>query len=144
VALMRMLRLIKRSLPATIEPAQHYLLHMVCSAGRVRLSELAAQVQLDLSTVSRHARALEAAGYLERTADPADRRSVVLSLTDAGRKVLDDTFARRRAILDAALQDWSADDVGTLRQLLDRLASGLERQALGATEPRHVTTGGDT
>ncbi len=126
---MRTLRLVKRA-PTAIEPALQYVLYTVDCSGRIRLSDLAAQVQLDVSTVSRHARALELAGYLERAVDPGDRRAVFLSLTTAGRKVLDDTFAARRASLDAVLTDWSEEDLRALQRLVARLAADLEtRQA---------------
>ena len=129
VALMRMFRLIKRRQSQAIEPALQYLLYTVACGSPLRLSDLASQVQLDLSTVSRHVRALEDAGCLERTTDPGDRRAAFLSLTDAGRKVLDDTFARRRESLDAALTGWSADDLRTFERLLNRLADDLETKA---------------
>jgi DNA-binding MarR family transcriptional regulator len=139
VALMRMIRLLKRAQPTGIEPALQYVLYTVNCAGPLRLSDLAGQVQLDVSTVSRHARALETAGYLQRTADPDDRRAAHLSVTNAGRKVLDDAFARRRAILDTALTDWPADDLHTLERLLNQLADDLEHQSPRA--PDHPGSG---
>jgi DNA-binding MarR family transcriptional regulator len=132
VALMRMIRLIKRTPSTAIEPALQYVLYIVNCAGPLRLSDLAEQVQLDVSTVSRHARALETSGYLHRTVDPVDRRAAQLSVTPAGRQVLDDAFARRRAALDAALADWPQDDLHTLERLLNQLADDLEHQATGA------------
>ncbi|MEQ7006492.1 MarR family transcriptional regulator [Actinopolymorpha sp. B17G11] len=129
VALMRMIRLIKRTQPTAIEPALQYVLYTVNCAGPLRLSDLAEQVQLDVSTVSRHARALETSGYLQRTVDPDDRRAAHLSVTNAGRQVLDDAFARRRANLDAALADWPEGDLHTLERLLNRLADDLEHQS---------------
>jgi DNA-binding MarR family transcriptional regulator len=129
VALMRMIRLIKRPHATGVEPALQYLLYTVNCAGPLRLSDLAGMVQLDISTVSRHVRALEEAGCLERATDPGDRRAAYLSLTASGRKVLDDTFARRRATLDAALSGWSSDDLSTLERLLNKLADNLETEA---------------
>jgi DNA-binding MarR family transcriptional regulator len=126
---MRMIRMVKRPHATGIEPALQYLLYTVNCAGPLRLSDLASQVQLDVSTVSRHVRALEEAGCLERATDPGDRRAAFLSLTASGRKVLDDTFARRRAALDAALAGWSSDDLGTLERLLNKLADDLESAA---------------
>lgn len=135
VALMRMIRLVKRPHATGIEPALQYLLYTVNCAGPLRLSDLASQVQLDISTVSRHVRALEDAGCLERATDPGDRRAAFLSLTDSGRKVLDETFARRRATLDAALASWSGDDLSTLERLLNKLADDLESGAPKPPQP---------
>ncbi|WP_020577184.1 MarR family winged helix-turn-helix transcriptional regulator [Actinopolymorpha alba] len=128
VTLMRMLRLIKRAHDAPIEPALQYVLYNVNCTGPLRLSDLAAQVQLDISTVSRHVRALEVSGHLERAADPADKRAALLSVTESGRKVLHDTFARRRAVLSTALSAWPEADLNTLEHLLNRLADDLETE----------------
>jgi DNA-binding MarR family transcriptional regulator len=141
---MRMIRLVKRPQPAGIEPSLQYVLYTVNCAGPLRLSDLAAHVQLDVSTVSRHARALETSGYLQRTADPDDRRAAQLSVTRAGRQVLDDAFARRRAILDAALTDWPADDLHTLERLLNQLADDLEHRSVRGPDPGRCGDAGDS
>jgi DNA-binding MarR family transcriptional regulator len=128
VALMRLVRLVKRGNDAPIEPALHYVLHTVACSGPTRLSDLAGQVQLDVSTVSRHVRALETSGYLERASDPDDRRAALVSVTETGNRVLEEAAARRRARLDAVLAQWPADDVHTLERLLDQLAKDLEAE----------------
>ncbi|GAA2755758.1 MarR family transcriptional regulator [Actinopolymorpha rutila] len=128
VALMRLVRLVKRGNDAPIEPALHYVLHTVACSGPTRLSDLAGQVQLDVSTVSRHVRALETSGYLGRASDPDDRRAALVSVTEIGNRVLEEAAARRRARLDAVLSQWPADDVHTLERLLDQLAKDLEAE----------------
>ncbi|MFD2079247.1 MarR family winged helix-turn-helix transcriptional regulator [Actinopolymorpha cephalotaxi] len=128
VALMRLVRLVKRGNDAPIEPALHYVLHTVACSGPTRLSDLAGQVQLDVSTVSRHVRALETSGYLGRVTDPDDRRAALVSVTEVGNRVLEEAAARRRARIDAVLSQWPADDVHTLERLLDQLAKDLEAE----------------
>ena len=60
-------------------------------------------------------------GWLERSPDPADKRSRILRLTPAGRTRLDELFRRTTQLLAERLADWSDDEVGRLTQLMTRL-----------------------
>jgi DNA-binding MarR family transcriptional regulator len=92
----------------------------------VRPSDIAADLGLDASTVSRHLRTLEQLGLVERTDDPDDRRAQRLALSDRGHEVLDRAIAQRQAVVAAALADWSEADRRSLERLLVRLADDLE------------------
>lgn len=91
--------------------------------GPVRLSALAGDLDVDLSTASRQVRNLEQAGYLLRTPDPDDGRASVLSLTAEGVDVLKRIRATRHALVAESLSDWPDDDVAELARLLERLSS---------------------
>jgi DNA-binding MarR family transcriptional regulator len=71
---------------------------------------------------SRELRALEANGYVERTTDGTDRRSVVVSINPKGT----DAYLRLRdaAVTAAgtALAGWSSEELGKLARLLARMA----------------------
>jgi DNA-binding MarR family transcriptional regulator len=92
-----------------------------------RLSDLAAQAGLDHSTVSRHVKRLEEAGYLARTPDRADRRAFRLELTGPGRSFLDTAIRARAAIVHDAMAEFSNEDRRLLAELVGRLASVLEQ-----------------
>ncbi len=55
--------------------------------GSLAQQELAARLRLDKSTVSRLVAGLEDRGLVVRERDPANRRIVQLSITDAGRRL---------------------------------------------------------
>lgn len=91
---------------ARIHPAQRALLAALASDGEsMRPSELAARLGVSAASISDSIRAMEAKGWLKRTADPDDARARRLSLTDSG------------AALIAELQH----NDGGLSQLLDAL-----------------------
>jgi DNA-binding MarR family transcriptional regulator len=90
--------------------------------GPVRLSALAADLDVDLSTASRQVRTLEQSGLLRRSNDPHDGRAVVLELTDEGLETLKRTRATRHALVAERLEEWSDRDVADLARLLQRLA----------------------
>jgi DNA-binding MarR family transcriptional regulator len=93
--------------------------------GTLRLSDLAGHLCLDVSTVSRHARALEERGYVARADDPTDGRAVRLTLAEPGRAVLEAAFRNRQAWLDRSLADWTPAERHDLAVQLDRLADAL-------------------
>lgn len=55
----------------------------------VSVGDITRKVDMEKSRVSRAAQRLEAAGLVHKTAHPADGRLVALSLTDSGRKMMD-------------------------------------------------------
>ena len=89
--------------------------------GPMRVSDVAHALGIDLSVASRQVAALIAAGYVEREADPDDRRASFVSLTDAGRKVLRESHRRMVHAFSAALDGWSDEDVAALSSGLARL-----------------------
>ena len=93
--------------------------------GTLRLSDLAGQLCLDVSTVSRQARALEDRGYVARADDPTDGRAVRLTLAEPGRAVLETAFRNRQAWLDRSLADWSPAERSDLAEQLTKLADAL-------------------
>jgi DNA-binding MarR family transcriptional regulator len=90
--------------------------------GPVRLSALATDLDVDLSTASRQVRTLEQSGLLRRSADPHDGRAVVLELTEHGLDTLKRTRATRHALVAQQLSEWSDEDIAELARLLQRLA----------------------
>ncbi|MFG1605956.1 MarR family winged helix-turn-helix transcriptional regulator [Actinoplanes sp. NPDC049265] len=109
-------------------PGQHAM-GTLAALDRTRatsVTQLATQCALDPSTVSRAVTALVKDGLVERTADPADGRAGVLSISPHGREVLEATIRTYDARLAHALRDWSADDLRTLTALLKRFSEDLE------------------
>jgi DNA-binding MarR family transcriptional regulator len=127
VAFMRLFRRLKRLSTMTgLDPALVVVLHDLGCSGPTRTSVLAETMRLDQSTVSRHVRALEQLGLVERTGDPDDRRAALLSLTPAGKERLAAIIAERRAIFSSATAGWSDDDRAQLAGFIDRTARLLE------------------
>src|SRR5215212_2264297 len=53
-----------------------------------RVKDVAAELHVDLSVASRQVAALELAGYVQRAADPEDRRAQLISPTPEGQAAL--------------------------------------------------------
>jgi DNA-binding MarR family transcriptional regulator len=70
---------------------------------------------------------LEEKGLMSRSPHPTDRRQVVLSLTEAGDKLLKDERRRKEAWLARRLGELSSEEQAILRQaapILERISRG--------------------
>lgn len=130
VALFRIARQLRAAAVATGDDVwMVMLLRQVLVHEPLRLSALAGCVGLDASTVSRHVKRLEDAGYVARTEDPADRRASRLVTTEPGRALLDRAMRAYTAVIAHAVADWSDEDRILLPTLVNRLAGALDRVA---------------
>lgn len=119
------LRVAAYAADSPIDKAGLATLSRLSERSDVRLSDLAAALNLDVSTVSRQVRHLEDAGLLQRAIDPDDRRAHRLTITEGGRRLVDQLRAARREMLCNALSAWSDEDRDRLTDLLARLADDL-------------------
>ena len=127
-----------------VDVTAYPVLFVIAGAGTVRISELAAMLHNDVSTVSRQVSSLVTCGLLEKSADPHDGRASVVSLTEPGHEVLGRIQDGRAAWFQGLLCHWEspavADFVTRLRELGDALDANLRAQ--GATTlplPFHST-----
>jgi DNA-binding MarR family transcriptional regulator len=84
---------------------------------------------------------LERAGYVERRPDPRDRRGVLISLTAAGRDLVDEAIAARFRDAEKTLQPLTPDERELLATLLRKLLSEYqpaEDHPMPARPRKHV------
>ncbi len=90
--------------------------------NRLRAIELSRQLLLSPSHISRTIDRAEEAELVERGPDPDDRRASQVTLTPAGRKVVEGFAPRFEAIIDRVIgQTLSDSEVDTLVDLLGRI-----------------------
>jgi DNA-binding MarR family transcriptional regulator len=97
--------------------------------GPATSSALAKQEQISPQSMGTTLAGLEARGLVERHPDPADGRRVVLSITGAGRQVIQDKRnARTQQLATALSASFTPVELRQLRAvapLLDRLAENI-------------------
>lgn len=94
--------------------------------GPLTPSELAEIERVKRPTATRTLRLLGEAGLVDRAADPADRRSALVSVTAAGRERLRRLRGRKNAYLARRMRDLPASDVETLERAAEILEGILE------------------
>lgn len=108
-------------------------LSVVRRIGPARISDVAAELEVDLSVASRRIHVLQDKGFVDRVADPGDGRSSLIAISDAGTAKLHRAHQHIVDALAGALAEWEPDDVARLAEGLVRL-----RETLGSHEPPHV------
>ncbi len=83
--------------------AQYRTLVVLASRGPQRMADLAGALGVAPSTAGRMCDRLLRKGLIRRHRARADRRAVQVSITEAGRQVVDEATARRRALLAGIL-----------------------------------------
>ncbi|MFD8707992.1 MarR family winged helix-turn-helix transcriptional regulator [Kitasatospora sp. NPDC059648] len=86
--------------------------------------DLVLRLGIDPSDLAKVAEQLGAAGYVERSRDPADRRRVLVSVTAAGRALLAELEAWARAVQDEVLAPLDEGERRVLQGLLRRVNEG--------------------
>ncbi|MBV2356880.1 MarR family transcriptional regulator [Streptomyces sp. J2-1] len=110
-----------RILPPDCPAGSATVLTLLGRHGAMRMSRLAELLAVDMSVTSRHVAHVAARGWIERSPDPADRRSRILRLTPAGLDQLDELSRRTTRLLADRLSDWTDEEVGRLIALMTRL-----------------------
>jgi DNA-binding MarR family transcriptional regulator len=88
-----------------LTPSQSAVLNRLYREGPATQGELAAAGHVRQQSMAATLGVLDELGYLARTPDPADRRRVVISLSDAGRDTVRGVFQHRDEWLAQALLD---------------------------------------
>lgn len=91
--------------------------------GPLTPGQLAEHERVQPPSMTRIVKALETEGYVARCAHETDGRQVVVSVTDAGRKLLKEDRRQREAWLAQRLRDLTPHD----REVLHQAAEVLER-----------------
>jgi DNA-binding MarR family transcriptional regulator len=108
-----------------LDRASYGVLERTGALGPVRLSDLAAELGVDVSTVSRQVQALEHKGLVDREPDPDDGRAMLLQLTRKGKAVRSKMQAAWQETIAGVLVNWKPADISEFAVLLDRFASDL-------------------
>jgi DNA-binding MarR family transcriptional regulator len=114
-----------RSLGAAAEEttiAQYRALVVLASRGPQRMAGLAAALDVAPSTAGRMCDRLVRKGLIRRHRARADRRAVLVSVTAAGRQVVDQATARRRMMIENILARLPADGQRAVAEALAAFA----------------------
>lgn len=84
--------------------------------GPHTLGELADRERVSAPSMNRTVNCLQESGYVLRSADETDGRKVVISVTDEGRSVVDETTRRRDAWVEEALAALTPEERRTLAE----------------------------
>ena len=101
-------------------------MRVIARTPACRVHDIAAELRITVGGTSKIVDRMEAAGYCARQANPSDRRSSIVTLTAAGKRLLPQATATVDRELDAQLgRELSERSLAQLAKTLTRLRNGL-------------------
>ncbi|WP_018754300.1 MarR family winged helix-turn-helix transcriptional regulator [Paenibacillus terrigena] len=101
------------------------ILMLIKSREQIRLTDIAQELQMNPSSITRRIHNLKQLGQVSVISDPNDLRSSLTRLTETGEAVLLDFFERSVDGLAHILQEWDDDELGALADSVTRYADSM-------------------
>jgi len=117
---------------ADLSPTRVAVLLTTVRRGPVKLADVAIEVGVNPTMLSRTVGQLVEAGLVQRSSDRSDRRSAWLEPTDAGRRLAEQMQMERTAALESAMTGLDNEE----RELIHAALPALERLAKQLKEQR--------
>ncbi len=128
VRVMKIMSAMKHHAPrehSAVDPSHYPLLFCVSGEPR-RVSAVADSIHSDVSTVSRQVTHLVQHGLLEKIGDPDDGRAQLLSLSPAGRAVIEKLVQRRGSWFEQLMSTWTDEEARDFERYLSRFGDDVE------------------
>lgn len=125
LAVMRLARRLRQQTSDPISASQISALFVIERRQPITLGDLARAERVAAPTMTRIVTALESQGLVVRAVDEGDRRVARLSITGAGKRVLERSRSRKTAYIAARMRTLTPQERATLAaaaDLLERLA----------------------
>lgn len=107
----------------------HYiLLSTLQNKDAIPIGDLAQELLLDKSTITRQIEAMENKKFVERIRSKDDARSVLVSTTEYGRQLIQTMHSLRIDLLKNMLSDWTSEEVKQLENVLLKLNIDIKKQ----------------
>ena len=126
----------ERLLRMGISMAQLHILYTLQRSGEMPMSRLADVLQVSLSNATGLIDRIEERGFVERTRVPEDRRVVVIRVTEAGRRMLDEIDAVSTELLRSVFDHIGRSQLSGVARAIAELRRALE-DTTGVPSDRH-------
>lgn len=107
----------------------NYLVVLKVRGGNLTLNEIATQIHTSNATVATMVAGLERQALVRREAHPSDGRSVLVSLTRRGARILEKAFPTQHRHLRSFVGEMSKQDRERLLDLLLRVGLGIAKSS---------------
>lgn len=116
---------------------QRRALGVLAKEGTLIQSQLAEILDIRPSSLTELLSKLEDRGLITRTTDEDDKRVTKVSITDEGKKIIENDDESADKMLDTVFEGLSDDEVNELSQLFDKLNTSLEGKLPDREEGPH-------
>ena len=118
-----------------VSMAQVHIMYTLQRNGEMPMSRLADVLQVSLSNATGLIDRIEERGFVERTRVPEDRRVVMIRVTDAGRRMLEEVDAISSDLLRSVFGRIGRSQVAAVGRAIAELRRGLEETTGVPSDP---------
>jgi DNA-binding MarR family transcriptional regulator len=112
---------------ADLDRVTFELLLLIKTHNRIRLTDLAQELQMNPSSITRRIQNLKQSGHISIHSDPNDLRTSLIGLTDHGEQILLQFLERSVDGLAHILKEWDDKEIGLLTDKLAGYAEAMEQ-----------------
>ncbi|WP_027504225.1 MarR family winged helix-turn-helix transcriptional regulator [Rhodococcus sp. UNC23MFCrub1.1] len=123
LAVVRMTRHLRGRRTSQVTLTQLSALATLAREGAMTPGTLAARERVQPPSMTRVVASLGDLGYVDRMPHPTDGRQIIVSLSDAGRQVIEDEVNAREAWLTEQLRGLDADQLVAMRTAVDIMSA---------------------
>ncbi|MGI6199639.1 MAG: MarR family winged helix-turn-helix transcriptional regulator [Christensenellales bacterium] len=117
----------KQSIKQRMTLETYYSLQMLRHGGPVTMGQLSAKLGMSKQQATKLVDRLSQSGFVERVADPADRRAVRIRATERAEAYLEATYHQDRAFYDALRERVGEADLERMHGAIQTLLEILQR-----------------
>jgi DNA-binding MarR family transcriptional regulator len=122
-----------------VSMAQLHIMYTLQRNGEMPMSRLADVLQVSLSNATGLIDRIEERGFVERTRVPEDRRVVMIRVTDAGRRMLEEVDAISSDLLRSVFGRIGRSQVAAVGRAIAELRRGLEETTGVPSDPHALS-----
>jgi len=124
-----------------ISMAQLHILYTLQRGGEMPMSRLAEVLHVSLSSATGLIDRIEERGFVERAHVPEDRRIVLIRVTDAGRRMLEEVDAISSELLRSVFGRIGRSQLAAVGRAIAELRRGLEEETGVPSDPHAISIG---
>jgi len=109
--------------------AHWYYLRVLAQRGELNQLELSKRVGIASTTAVPALDSMEKRGFLKRTRDPKDRRKYYVSLTDDGKRLVDELMPESIGMITGSLDGVAPEEMLTFWKVLHQIAENLSERS---------------
>ena len=111
----------------TITPAQAGILFLLRKNDHT-MTNLSRILAIDNSAITGLVDRLEKSGLAHRTANPDDRRTYLIRITEKGKAAIEDAYVTIRRVNEEIKSGFSENEIETFKSVLDKILEKFGRQ----------------
>ena len=118
--------------PLDISWLQYAVLLQLAREHEMLPSELSLVMGISRTKLSKALKSLKVMGYVRQTPSKSDGRELRTSITESGRRLLEDISLQHTSLYETAIRSMTKDELEVFARLSEKLSSSLKQQRIAS------------